>query len=75
MAPEDVLCQVFGVSRAAVGDTTSNRSLGEWDSLGHMNLILELEARYGLSLSPEDAMEMTDVATIKRVLRQRGASW
>lgn len=58
-----------------MADETSNESLEEWDSMGHMNLILELEATYGISLSPEEALEMTDVAGIKRVLRGHGVRW
>jgi acyl carrier protein len=70
-----VLAKVFGVAPLEVNDSTSNRSLPAWDSLGHMTLIVELESIYGVSLSPDDALRMTDVAAIKRILRDRGARW
>jgi len=73
--PEEVVSKVFGVERRLVTDATSNRSLTEWDSLGHITLVVELEATYGVSVSAEDALAMTDVGTIKRVLRDRGATW
>lgn len=66
------MSRVFGVPRRAVDDHTSNRSLPEWDSMGHMNLILELEATYGVSLSAQEALEMTDVAQIKQILQRHG---
>ncbi len=75
MVPEDLISQVFGVERNRVEDATSNATLAEWDSLGHVHLILELEAVYGISLSPEEALEMTSVVSIKRALQSRGASW
>ncbi len=75
MTPEEVVGKVFGVDARAVGDATSNASLPEWDSLGHMTLVVELEATYAVSLSPDDALAMTDVAAIKRVLASRGAKW
>ena len=75
MAPEDVVSRVFGVERRRVDDATSNTTLAEWDSLGHMTLVTELETTYGISLSAEDALAMTDVAAIKRILRHRGARW
>ncbi len=59
----------------SVSDETSNRNQASWDSLTHINLIIELEAAFGVSLSPEEALTMTDVATIKRTLRGRGVSW
>jgi acyl carrier protein len=75
MAPEEIISRVFGVERDAVGENTSHTTLPEWDSLAHMTLIVALEATYGVSLSAEDAIAMTDVATIKRVLSSRGAAW
>lgn len=75
MTPEDVVSKVFGVERRAVTDATSNATLAEWDSLAHMTLVVELEATYGLSLSAEDALQLTSVADIKRVLQRHGARW
>ncbi len=75
MKPEEVVAKVFGVSPAEVLDSTSNRTLPAWDSLGHMTLIVELESTYAVSVSAEDALSMTDVAAIKRVLRAGGAVW
>ncbi len=75
MSPEDVASRVFGVNRAQIDDSTSNSTLPEWDSMGHINLILELEATYGVAFSSADAFEMRDVATIKRVLQSHGSTW
>jgi acyl carrier protein len=75
VTPEEVVSRVLGVAVGDISDETSNQNLAAWDSLAHMNLILEVEATYGVSLSTEDAMGMTDVAAIKRVLRERGVGW
>jgi acyl carrier protein len=75
MAPEAIVARVFGLPRRAVSDATSNTTEGAWDSLNHVTLILELEAAYGVSFSAEDALTMTDVGAIKRVLRSYGVDW
>ena len=75
MTPEMVVGRVFGVDISTVTDSTSNRSLREWDSLAHITLILELEAVYGVMLSAQDALAMTDVGSIKRILGARGTTW
>lgn len=75
MTPEQVVGKVFGVDARSVTDATSNTTLPEWDSLGHMTLVVELETTYGVSVSPDDALAMTDVAAIKRVLASRGVKW
>jgi acyl carrier protein len=75
MAPESVVARVFGLARREVSDATSNTSVGAWDSLSHVTLVLELEAAYGVSFSAEETLTMTDVGAIKRVLRTHGVSW
>jgi acyl carrier protein len=75
MAPEAVVARLFGLSRSAVTDATSNATVAAWDSLNHITLILELESVFNVSLSAEDALAMTDVASIKRVLQAHGADW
>ena len=72
MATEAIIARVFGVPRPSITEETSNATIGAWDSLNHVTLILELESTYGVSLSAEEALTMTDVATIKRVLRAHG---
>lgn len=75
MTPEEVVSKVFGVDRRTISDATSNTTLAEWDSLAHMTLVVELESAYSLSLSAEDALQLTSVAEIKRVLQRHGARW
>ena len=75
MRPEEVIGRVFGISPVQVTDQTSNQTLSAWDSLAHMNLVLELESAYGISLSTEDAMSMTSVAVVKQVLARHGVAW
>ena len=75
MAPDEVVAKVFGVGLSEVSDDTSNKTLAAWDSLGHITLIIELEATYGLSLSTEDALNMTNLASIKSMLTTHGVIW
>lgn len=75
MTPEELVANVFDLSPGDVNDETSQEGLEEWDSLGHMNLVLELEQAYGVSLSTDEALEIKDVATLKRILKECGISW
>lgn len=75
MSPEQVFAKVMGIPASEVSDTTANDDLSAWDSMAHVNLILELESTYGISMSAEDAMNMSDVASIKDTLRDYGVSW
>ena len=75
MTPEQLVGRVFDLPATLVSDNTSNATLAEWDSLGHMTLIVELEATYGITVSAEDALGLTSVEAIKRLLTARGVRW
>ncbi len=48
-------------------------SVAAWDSLGHLNLILALEAEFNVSFSPEDVINMRSLGLIRDGLRAQGA--
>lgn len=75
MSPEAVVASVFGKNLAVITDATSPETLAEWDSLGHVTLVIELESIYGVSFSAEETMSLTSVALIKDALRSQGATW
>jgi acyl carrier protein len=75
MKPELLIGRVFGVSPGRIVESTSNRTLDEWDSLGHVALITELQTEYGVELSTEEVLSMTSVSAIKGVLGARGVTW
>lgn len=75
MRPEEVVANVFSIPVVDVTDSTSSKTISQWDSFGHITLIVELESAYRVALAPQDALAMADVASIKRVLRSYGATW
>ena len=69
---EEVVAAVFGVERAEVDDRSSPETVEGWDSMGHLNLVLELERNFNVSIAVSDAIEMGTVGTIKHILRDYG---
>ena len=49
--------EVFGVED--IDRTCSQKNCKKWDSLAHLNLIVELESEFGVTFEPEDIGEMT----------------
>ncbi len=66
-----VVSDVLGVPREDINDDSSPATIRNWDSLSHINLVLSLEAEFGVSLSPEDIMEMLSVRLIRIILAER----
>jgi len=75
MTPESVVARAFNRDVADIDDSSSSDSLTEWDSLGQLTLLIELEAAYGVSFSPEEALSMTSVDNIKVALSRHDVKW
>ncbi len=53
---------------------TTPESVPNWDSVGHMNLVAQLEKEFGLQFEVDDIMEMSSAAKIVEILRARGVA-
>jgi acyl carrier protein len=64
--------QAFGVS--PVTDAMSFLNVPGWDSMAHVALMLALEREFGVSIPPASAVDLTDVAAIRKYLQSQGVS-
>lgn len=67
-----IVSDVFGIPRNDVDDGTSPDDVETWDSEAHINLILSLEEEFGISLSPEEALQMLSVRLVRMILAEHG---
>ncbi len=72
MLNEDTLKQVMAtmlkVDASAINSDSSMDNMPNWDSLRHMNLVLALEEEFKVTISDEDAGNITSYKLIKLVL-------
>jgi acyl carrier protein len=59
-----IMAEVFEIDINNINDNTSQKNLDAWDSLQHLNLIVEIEDQFDLSFEPEDIGEMTSLEKI-----------
>ena len=55
----------------SVDTTFSQETCKKWDSLGQLNLIIELEDAFNVSFDPEEIAEMKSYNDIIRFLRSK----
>ena len=48
----------------------SMKSLPQWDSLKHVELLTEIEEQFGIDIDLQDIMKMTSVPAILQVLKE-----
>lgn len=66
-----VVSQVMNVPVTEVNEQSSPETLGNWDSLQHMNLILALEEEFKTKFSDEEIVAMVTVDIILGALQKR----
>lgn len=70
------VCQAFAAAfntdPAAISLESEPGDIAGWDSMGHVQLVAELEKVFSISLEVDEVMEMEDVASIIRVLKAKG---
>lgn len=64
----DVIANVTGLDPALLSEDSSVETVPEWDSLAHLNVVLSLEGRFGVTIAPEQAVELLSVRDIKAFL-------
>ena len=73
---EDPLYQVVGamlqVDPSDLDDSSSPQTVASWESTTHLGLVMALEEEFGVSLTPEEALEMETVGLIRAILRDHG---
>jgi acyl carrier protein len=67
-----VIANVLNIPDTRLSAESSMRDTPEWDSLKHIELILELERHYGIALTGDEIAEMTSVQAIMDILQQKG---
>lgn len=69
--------QVLAVMRRVfenpnLGTDCSQTNCKKWDSMNHLNLIVELEIEFGVSFEPEEIARMVDFAAVMEILNAKG---
>jgi len=69
---EEKLQQIFQQSFDVIeiDNSMSIENVKGWDSMAHVGLMLAIQKEFGVSISPAEAIELTDVTAIKKFLEE-----
>ncbi|MEA5598794.1 acyl carrier protein [Rivularia sp. UHCC 0363] len=65
-----VVSEVMNIPVSQVNEKTSTDTVGQWESLKHMNLILALEEEFGVEFDDKQIGEMLSVSLIIEALQE-----
>lgn len=67
-----VFQRTFAYDPAAFSLQTSPDDVPNWDSIGHMNLVTQLEDEFAVQFDVDQIMEMSSAERILEILRAKG---
>ena len=65
----EILKDLFDLN--TVDETCSQETCKKWDSMGQLNLVVELESEFDVTLEPEEIGEMRNYGDIVRILKSK----
>lgn len=70
----DTVSRVLNLDPSSITPDTSPRSTAAWDSVGHINLVLELEDVFGVRFQTEEIPLLDSVAKLQAAIERRDAT-
>ena len=64
-----ILRQVF--KEPSLDETCSQKNCKAWDSMNQLNLVVELEMEFGISLEPEEIGRMVDYKSVLEIVNSK----
>jgi len=65
-----ILAETFKIPLEKTNENCGMNDINNWDSLTHMNLIVNIEADFGIELSGDDIAEMITFDAIKSTVKK-----
>ena len=63
----ELISNLFDIDKEDLGMDTKREELDEWDSLAHIQLILELESEYDIKIPFEEVVEINSIKDILNI--------
>ena len=71
----DAFAQSLHIDIGKVSEDLAYNTIPEWDSVGHMALVTEIESVFDIMLDTDDILEMSSVDKAKEILAKHNVSF
>jgi acyl carrier protein len=65
----------LGIKQERVTDDLAYNTIKEWDSVGHMALVVELEGAFDVMFDTDDILGMSSVGKAREILTRYGVKF
>ena len=74
MKLEDVFAQVLHEPAQSLSDETSPQTVRAWDSLRHIELVMTVEAAFGVRFATAEVTTIRTLGCMRQLLQQKGVA-
>jgi acyl carrier protein len=67
---QSVASDIFGIPVDRITPESSPETIGNWDSMQHLNLVLAIEEKFGVQLDPEDIEQMKNIGAVAALVEK-----
>ncbi len=67
----DIMAKTFSIDKSLIPADIAYGMHEKWDSVQHLNLIVELESGFGVYFEPEEILEMTSIDKIINCIEKK----
>ncbi len=68
---EQVIRKVFPIEADIIDENWTSDDIPDWDSVGHLNLIMEIEKEFNIKIDIEEMFEVEKLGDINRILEKK----
>jgi acyl carrier protein len=69
---ENVIRRVFSLEEGPIDENWTSENIPDWDSVGHLNLIVDVEKEFNIKIEIEEMFEIEKLSDISRILEKKG---
>lgn len=66
-----IAADVFSLPAGSIMPASSPETIASWDSIQHLNLVLALEERFGMQVTPEEIEQMRTIGQVAELVESK----
>ena len=64
-----LISKILKIKKNKININSSIYNIKEWDSVNHINIVIEIERKYNKKINPDVASELVSIKKIKKFLK------
>lgn len=69
---ETIIANVTGLKSEEITEELGVDNCQKWDSMAQVKMVVELEEGFNISFTTDEAMNLDNVASIRRIIKAKG---